>query len=205
MRVTFTRTDVRQYAVAIEREHGPRLVARSAPGYDDLMPHDVAHYVVEEVFGIRLGVFGQLAAGGAGVFTDLVAADHAGDAVDPGHLRTAGRPGGLRSTGERSPLRLRTDRTSPWRPRWWRTAAATPRPRAAGKRRHLVWDSRREDLAVVFFSRRTGELSGQLGIRQDPGGRSPFDESSVQVGVHVQLCDIAGGVHEIGEKLPPLA
>jgi len=59
--------------VAIEREHGPRLVPRAAPGYDDLMPHDLAHYLVEEAFGIPLGVFGQLAAGGAGVFTPAAA------------------------------------------------------------------------------------------------------------------------------------
>jgi hypothetical protein len=41
---------------------------RTAPGYDDYMPHDLAHYVVEESLGIRLGVFGQLAAGGSGIF-----------------------------------------------------------------------------------------------------------------------------------------
>jgi hypothetical protein len=68
MRVTFIKSDRRHYDVAIEREHGPRLVPRGAPGYDDHMPHDLSHYLVEEVFGLQLGVFGQLAAGGEGIF-----------------------------------------------------------------------------------------------------------------------------------------
>jgi hypothetical protein len=68
MQVTFKKCDGRRYFVTIERENGPALVPRFAPGYDDLMPHDLAHYLVEEHFGISLGVFGQLAAGGSGVF-----------------------------------------------------------------------------------------------------------------------------------------
>ena len=92
MRVTFTRTGTRQYAVAIEREHGPRLVPRSAPGYDDLMPHDLAHYLVEETFGIRLGVFGQLAAGGAGVFTPASADRTVRVRRSEHRIAAAGRP-----------------------------------------------------------------------------------------------------------------
>ena len=68
MQVTFTKAGVKRYTVAIEREHGPALVPRFAPGYDDLMPHDLAHYLVEEYFEIELGVWGQLAAGGGGIF-----------------------------------------------------------------------------------------------------------------------------------------
>jgi hypothetical protein len=69
MRVTFTKVQAKRYEVAITRERGPALVPRFAPGYDDLMPHDVAHYLVEEYYGIELGVWGQLAAGGTGLFT----------------------------------------------------------------------------------------------------------------------------------------
>ncbi len=69
MQVTFTKVDGKRYRVAIEREHGPALVPRFAPGYDELMPHDVAHYLVEESYEIELGVWGQLAAGGGGIFT----------------------------------------------------------------------------------------------------------------------------------------
>ena len=69
MQVTFTKVDDKRYWIAIEREHGPALLPRPAPGYDNLMPHDLAHYLVEEFFNIELGVWGQLAAGGGGIFT----------------------------------------------------------------------------------------------------------------------------------------
>jgi hypothetical protein len=69
MRVTFTRDGGRRYSIAIERERGPELVPRPAPGYDDHLPHDLAHYLVEEQFGLALGVFGRLAAGGGGMYT----------------------------------------------------------------------------------------------------------------------------------------
>lgn len=35
-----------------------------APGYDARLPHDMAHFIVENELGITGGVFGQLAAGG---------------------------------------------------------------------------------------------------------------------------------------------
>jgi hypothetical protein len=68
MRVTFTKLDAKRYQVSVEREHGPALVPRPGPGQDTRMPHDIEHFLVEEHFGIRLGVFGQLAAGGSGIF-----------------------------------------------------------------------------------------------------------------------------------------
>jgi hypothetical protein len=68
VQVTFTRLDDSRYLVAPEREHGPALLPRDGPGYDDRMPHDVAHFLVEEHYEIRLGVWGQLAAGGGGIF-----------------------------------------------------------------------------------------------------------------------------------------
>jgi hypothetical protein len=41
----------------------------SAPGFDEWLPHDIVHFIVEQHFEITLGVFGQLAAGGdAGTF-----------------------------------------------------------------------------------------------------------------------------------------
>lgn len=73
MRVTFTRVDRAHYRVAVDRDRGPRLAPRLAPGYDDYMPHDLAHFLVELEFGIRLGVFGQLAAGGSGIFAPVPA------------------------------------------------------------------------------------------------------------------------------------
>jgi hypothetical protein len=64
MIVTFSRTGERRYRISVE---GPGVTAswmEPAPGYDELLPHDMAHFVVENEFGIRGGVFGQLASGG---------------------------------------------------------------------------------------------------------------------------------------------
>src|SRR4029450_3623058 len=70
MDVTFTLIDDKRYGIAISREHGPDIPLMQAPGYDDWMPHDLAHYLVEEHFGIRLGIFGQTAAGGGSFAPD---------------------------------------------------------------------------------------------------------------------------------------
>ena len=45
-----------------------------APGYDDDIPHDLVHYVVEAVLGFGSGVFGRAAAGG-GTFVPVPSAD----------------------------------------------------------------------------------------------------------------------------------
>ncbi|HVH21836.1 MAG TPA: hypothetical protein VNA11_05205 [Pseudonocardia sp.] len=91
MRVTFTKQAGRRYLVAIDREHGPPLQPRHGPGYDELLPHDLAHYVVEEQLGIRLGVFGQLAAGGAGLFAPAPADRRGGDRRADKRFAVAGR------------------------------------------------------------------------------------------------------------------
>lgn len=62
--VTFTKTGDRRYRVSIE---GPRiepLYLDPAPGYDQKLPHDAAHFIVENELRILGGIFGQLAAGG---------------------------------------------------------------------------------------------------------------------------------------------
>ena len=69
MRVTFTRTGERAYSIAADRGQGPLLHMPSGPGFDEWLPHDVVHFLVEQHFEITFGVFGQLAAGGdAGTF-----------------------------------------------------------------------------------------------------------------------------------------
>jgi hypothetical protein len=69
MQVRFERTGHRRYAVAVLRTQHGDLRLDPAPGYSDLIPHDLVHLVVEEEFGLRKGIFGQLAAGGnAGTF-----------------------------------------------------------------------------------------------------------------------------------------
>ena len=69
MEVEFRRTGSRRYAVIVRRPGSPVLEMNPAPGYDDRLPHDLLHFVVEHELGLRGGVFGQLAAGGtAGTF-----------------------------------------------------------------------------------------------------------------------------------------
>lgn len=69
MEVRFERTGQRRYAVAVHRDLHGDLRMDPAPGYSDLIPHDLVHLVVEEELGLRDGIFGQLAAGGnAGTF-----------------------------------------------------------------------------------------------------------------------------------------
>ena len=68
--MTFTRIRDRAYGVSVEGPGIPSSEKTPAPGYDDRLPHDAAHFIVENELGIMGGVFGQLAAGGtAGTFS----------------------------------------------------------------------------------------------------------------------------------------
>lgn len=64
MDVTFKRTGERRYGVFVARPEHPDVEMNPAPSYDDDLPHDFIHFVVEEELGLARGVFGQLAAGG---------------------------------------------------------------------------------------------------------------------------------------------
>jgi hypothetical protein len=64
MKVTFTRVHAKGYAVSVEGAGIDPLKMQPAPGYDARLPHDVAHFIVENELGIMGGIFGQLAAGG---------------------------------------------------------------------------------------------------------------------------------------------
>lgn len=64
MDVGFKRTGERQYAVSVRVPGREPQWMNPAPGYDDDVPHDLVHYVVEAVLGFRAGVFGRAAAGG---------------------------------------------------------------------------------------------------------------------------------------------
>lgn len=67
MHVSFKRTGERRYAVIVTVPGGPTRAADPAPGYDDDIPHDLVHYVVEAELRITQGVYGR-AARGAGTF-----------------------------------------------------------------------------------------------------------------------------------------
>ena len=93
MEVTFTKTGDRRYRVSVE---GPKVGSYMEPalGYHALLPHDMAHFIVENELGIDGGVFGQLAAGGTGgSFTP----NH----PDPRKRRRIARRGQLRAKSNR--------------------------------------------------------------------------------------------------------
>jgi hypothetical protein len=69
MKVEFHKIAKRRYAVKILRENSPVLEMNPAPGFDDLMPHDMCHFIVEQILNIENAIFAQLAGNGtAGTF-----------------------------------------------------------------------------------------------------------------------------------------
>ena len=69
MLLEFQRTGQRRYGIHVRRPPFPDVEMSPAPGYDELMPHDMMHLVVEARLGLTRSVFGQLADGGdAGTF-----------------------------------------------------------------------------------------------------------------------------------------
>jgi hypothetical protein len=74
MNVRFRRTGVRRYAVIVSVANEPPRAMDPAPAYDDDIPHDVMHYVVEAELGLVNGVYGR-AARGAGTFVTTAQRD----------------------------------------------------------------------------------------------------------------------------------
>jgi len=68
MDVTFTKAAGRRYLMTIVRERRPRLAPRQGPGYDDYLPHDAVHFLVEAEARLAGGVFGRIAAGRNNLF-----------------------------------------------------------------------------------------------------------------------------------------
>ncbi len=64
MRVIFQRTGERRYAVVVEVPGQAAQTMNPAPGFDEHIPHDLVHYVVEAALGLEAGVFGRAARGG---------------------------------------------------------------------------------------------------------------------------------------------
>lgn len=67
MHVIFRKVDEKRYLIGLRRDDthdvGPDVPPRIGPGGGPV-PHDLVHFAIEEVLEIRLGIFGQLAAGG---------------------------------------------------------------------------------------------------------------------------------------------
>jgi hypothetical protein len=74
MQVWFRRTGERRYAVIVRVPGLPEQGLDPAPGYDDHIPHDLVHYVVEAELGLEAGVYGRAARGG-GTFIRAAHAD----------------------------------------------------------------------------------------------------------------------------------
>lgn len=83
MKVAFKRTGARRYAVIVTPVGEPPRALDPAPGYDDDIPHDLVHYLVEAELGLTYGVYGSAARGGgsfiAGVDHDATARQRARD------------------------------------------------------------------------------------------------------------------------------
>jgi len=69
MYVAFRRTGTRRYAVIVTAAGRPSRAMDPAPGYDDDIPHDLVHYVVEAALGLTYGVYGSAARGGGTFIT----------------------------------------------------------------------------------------------------------------------------------------
>lgn len=88
----FRKTHQRGYAVDIARERADDLTMNPAPGFDDLLPHDLVHLLVEVHWGLCDGIYGDVAAGGnAGTFR--LADDRPADESSREHSRKARRAG----------------------------------------------------------------------------------------------------------------
>jgi hypothetical protein len=65
MEVSFERTGERRYAVRIVVPGQPPRYANPAPGFDEYIPHDLVHYLVEAELRLVAGVYGRAAQGGS--------------------------------------------------------------------------------------------------------------------------------------------
>jgi hypothetical protein len=68
MDVTFTKVAGRRYLMTVVGDRGPQLAPRHGPGYDDYLPHDAVHFIVEAEARLSGGVFGPIAAGWSNIF-----------------------------------------------------------------------------------------------------------------------------------------
>ena len=68
MDVTFTKLPGRRYQMTVVRARGPELAPRQGPGYDDYLPHDAVHFLVEAEARLSGGAFGRVAAGWNNIF-----------------------------------------------------------------------------------------------------------------------------------------
>lgn len=91
MRVIFRRTGARRYAVVVEMPGEATQTMNPAPGFDENIPHDLVHYVVEAALGLDAGVFGRAARGG-GTFYAAETASNSREQARRRRMRSNSRP-----------------------------------------------------------------------------------------------------------------
>jgi hypothetical protein len=99
--VTFTKVAGRRYRMTVQRDHGPSLAPRPGPGYDDYLPHDAVHFVVEAEAGLAGGVFGRIAQGHSNLFS----------ASEPSEIRRQRRRDAKRRITPQQHMDMRTSET----------------------------------------------------------------------------------------------
>lgn len=165
--MTFTRQTGLRYGVDVIRESGPPARLRVVRSDVEWLPGEIAHFLVEREFGLKLGIFGQLAAGGdAGRFWAAPADRDARLAQVSHRLQVTGR-GDLRrsvalvawctaaweiETGRRLQTQSRTGSQGPWP---LLDVTAVPVDQVAGTVRCLssaavAWDELRPGQRVSF-------------------------------------------------------
>lgn len=66
MKVTFTKTGNRRYRVSVDGSGVVSSFIEPAAGFDPKLPHDLAHFIVENELNIMGCIFGPLSNGGNG-------------------------------------------------------------------------------------------------------------------------------------------
>lgn len=94
MQVIFQKTGESRYGVIIQREGFSNLEMNPAPGFDPLMPHDLLHFLVEQEFDLRNGIYGQIAAGGTAGTFHQVSSEKSNARADSRLRRKTARRGG---------------------------------------------------------------------------------------------------------------
>lgn len=101
MEVSFKRTGARRYAVNLEIAGKPPQKMDPAPGFDEHIPHDLVHYVVEAELRLTSGVYGRAASGG-GTFITAPGETLSSRERARAHRKQVRRESRLRSADEQS-------------------------------------------------------------------------------------------------------
>lgn len=165
MIVVFQRTGQRRYAIEAQRPDFPAVVMNPAPGYDQFLPHDMMHLVVEAQLGLTLGVFGQLAQGGdAGTFHLPLQQDKSARETARARTRIKARGAKLLKEGRDESARSERATYICWYEWLARSRSSELRKRAQGmaKNAEQVKDSARTTELRGLNKKKLDEICGHL-------------------------------------------